>query len=170
MNNKRRLIFLILLGLTVAAVAGLIFYLSSQSMTASQKSGKMILEWILHLIKPDLNQLSPQAYTRMINIAQYRYRKIAHFLEFAALGLLLCWLFQALRWRCPRLLAWTATALYAISDEWHQSFQKTRTASWRDVGIDCAGALAGVLICYAVTRLLIKAKARKKASAPSPPE
>ena len=76
--------------------------------------------------------------------------------------LLLCWLLQALRWRFPRLLAWAASALYALSDEWHQSFQKTRTASWRDVGIDCAGALAGVLVCFALTLLLRKAKARKK--------
>ena len=122
----------------------------------------MVLERILRLIRPDLNQLSPQAYARMLNLSQIKFRKIAHFLAFGALGLLLCWLLQALRWRFPRLLAWAASALYALSDEWHQSFQKTRTASWRDVGIDCAGALAGVLVCFALTLLLRKAKARKK--------
>jgi VanZ family protein len=38
------------------------------------------------------------------------------------------------------------TALYAISDEFHQSFIPGRTSSARDVCIDLAGALIGIAL------------------------
>ena len=37
-------------------------------------------------------------------------------------------------------------ALFAASDEFHQSFVKTRTPSVRDVLLDVTGALLGLLI------------------------
>ena len=38
-------------------------------------------------------------------------------------------------------------AVFAASDEFHQSFVKSRTPSVRDVLLDIAGALFGLLIC-----------------------
>jgi VanZ family protein len=43
-------------------------------------------------------------------------------------------------------LSFSAAALYAASDEWHQSFVKGRGPSARDVLIDSAGALAACLL------------------------
>ena len=42
----------------------------------------------------------------------------------------------------------TNSAAFAASDEFHQSFVSTRTASAYDVMIDCTGALAAVLLCW----------------------
>jgi VanZ family protein len=39
-----------------------------------------------------------------------------------------------------------ASALFAASDEFHQSFVKSRTPSVRDVLLDVAGAFLGLLI------------------------
>jgi VanZ family protein len=39
-----------------------------------------------------------------------------------------------------------ACAVFAASDEFHQSFLKSRTPSVRDVMLDVAGALFGLLI------------------------
>jgi VanZ family protein len=36
--------------------------------------------------------------------------------------------------------------IYAVSDEFHQSFVPSRTATARDAGIDGAGAVFGVLL------------------------
>jgi hypothetical protein len=46
----------------------------------------------------------------------------------------------------PSLLAWLLTVLYAISDEFHQSFVPGRHASWGDVLYDAAGAFFALWI------------------------
>lgn len=42
-------------------------------------------------------------------------------------------------------LAWLVAVLYAVSDEWHQSFVPGRKAAATDVAIDGIGALLGLL-------------------------
>ncbi|MGD8632811.1 MAG: VanZ family protein [Anaerolineales bacterium] len=44
------------------------------------------------------------------------------------------------------LLAFIMALLFALSDEFHQSFVEGRTSSLRDVGIDSAGALIALII------------------------
>jgi VanZ family protein len=66
-------------------------------------------------------------------------RKIAHFCEYAVLGFLL------LQATGRESLAFVLGALYAASDELHQQFVPGRHAAVRDVVIDAAGVLAGVL-------------------------
>jgi VanZ family protein len=67
-------------------------------------------------------------------------RKIAHFAEYAVLGALLL---RALR---SEALAVAAGVAYAATDELHQHFVPGRHAAFRDVAIDAAGVLAGVLL------------------------
>ena len=66
---------------------------------------------------------------------------------FGALALLL-WRALALTTRLRRPWVWApvVTALYAITDELHQSFVPGRDPSLRDVAIDVAGALMAVAI------------------------
>lgn len=77
-----------------------------------------------------------------------------HFGEYAVLALLL---WQALR-ATPRLsrraasLAFLLTALYAISDEWHQYYVPGRYSDLRDVLVDVAGALAVLLLAQWLQR------------------
>jgi hypothetical protein len=78
-------------------------------------------------------------------------RKCAHVTEYAVLALLL---WRALRsvptLHTKRLLVFGAAllgcALFAASDEFHQTFVKSRTPSVRDVLLDTGGALLGLLI------------------------
>ena len=67
-------------------------------------------------------------------------RKIAHFCEYAILGALL------LRALGSEVLAVAAGVAYAASDELHQHFVPGRHAAVRDVAIDAAGVVAGVLL------------------------
>ena len=67
-------------------------------------------------------------------------RKLAHLAEYAILGALLC---RALR---RPGVAIAVAALYAASDEIHQSFVEGRHGAVLDVGIDTLGALVGVLL------------------------
>jgi VanZ family protein len=67
-------------------------------------------------------------------------RKIAHFCEYAVLGALLL---RALGRQAPAVAAGIA---YAATDELHQHFVRGRHAALRDVAIDAAGVLTGVLL------------------------
>jgi VanZ family protein len=56
--------------------------------------------------------------------------------------------------RSLMLLATVLAGLYAMSDEFHQSFTPGRTPSWMDVGIDTAGAALGAWIWARVKSML----------------
>jgi VanZ family protein len=71
-------------------------------------------------------------------------RKLAHIGEYAVLAGLLWRAFGGSGIRRPPLLFWTsflAAAVYAVSDEYHQSFVPGRFGSSLDVFLDSAGAL-----------------------------
>ena len=72
-------------------------------------------------------------------------RKLAHFTEFFALGLDLCWLMNMLRrnrWQAG-LLALGCGFLAACTDETIQRFVPGRGPGWADVGIDTLGVALG---------------------------
>jgi VanZ family protein len=75
-------------------------------------------------------------------------RKLAHIGEYAVLTVALSWAFQMYTSSRGRawLLAALAAALYAVSDEWHQTWILGRRGSFRDVGIDAIGIAASYAI------------------------
>lgn len=89
-------------------------------------------------------------------------RKLAHFSEFAALGITLAWLFgmlltrPAARYGLPLLCGVVAACI----DETIQIFSPGRYCSIVDVGIDSSGVLTGIL-CLMVLCVLWN-KLRKK--------
>ena len=74
-------------------------------------------------------------------------RKLAHIAEFAILTFLF-WRAMRLKNKKNRvLLSIDLALLYALSDEYHQSFILGRNGNWHDVGIDSAGILlAGLFL------------------------
>lgn len=101
------------------------------------------------------------------NFSQF-IRKIAHFMMFSILGMLSCCtgLCEFGKTKLKPLLKCTAIAssiciLYAIFDEIHQLFVKGRSAELRDILIDSAGSVLGILICiglYLTCQILRKNK------------
>ena len=73
-------------------------------------------------------------------------RKIAHFTEFAALGMLLGWLFGMLK----KKIAWPVLCgiSAACIDETIQRFVPDRGPSVKDVCIDSCGVLTGLILLY----------------------
>jgi VanZ family protein len=70
-------------------------------------------------------------------------RKLAHLTEFGILAVLV---WRALeRGRMAYVGAWVFATVYAMTDEWHQSFEPERTASVKDVFIDSCGALIALI-------------------------
>ena len=73
-------------------------------------------------------------------------RKIAHFSEFCALGLLLRWLWGMLVSRRAAMLSVACGLLAACIDESIQFFSPGRNPSLTDVGIDTFGVLLGIVL------------------------
>lgn len=71
-------------------------------------------------------------------------RKLAHFTEFASLGMCLFWLCSMLNKR--RLVALVCGALAACMDETIQMFAPDRGPSLFDVGIDTCGVITGMML------------------------
>ncbi len=85
-------------------------------------------------------------------------RKLAHFSEFALLGLLLRWLFAMLLTRTfPQFgMPLLAGFLVACLDEIIQSFVPGRNPSLFDVGIDTAGVVLGIVLITLIHNQIIK--------------
>jgi VanZ family protein len=81
---------------------------------------------------------------------------LAHTIQYAVFGFLAVRLFSAIRPGAPFSLvaaaAWALAVLYAISDEFHQSFVANRHASALDVAFDALGAAIGAGLGIAVLR------------------
>jgi VanZ family protein len=115
---------------------GVIFGVSTGTFSSEQTSRFIVP--LLHFLFP---WLSPQ----YVDLIHGLIRKAGHVAEYFILGLLL---FRAFRsdssqgWR-PRwaIYAVVGVIIYAVSDEFHQSFVAARGASLVDVGIDSAGGI-----------------------------
>jgi VanZ family protein len=109
---------------------------------------------------PILRWLDPQISWATLNAIQTIIRKLGHVTEYAILAGLM---WRALRggmvWKSKKsilfAIVWIACAVFAASDEFHQSFVPSRTSSFHDVMIDICGALIGLSICIA-TRKAVK--------------
>jgi VanZ family protein len=81
-------------------------------------------------------------------------RKAAHVLEYAVLAVLLYRAFVHTVFQSRRALSagivLLSCAAYAASDEFHQSFVPSRTATLRDVMIDLCGATIAVLLYWSI--------------------
>jgi VanZ family protein len=121
---------------------GLIFLGSTDRGSAGHTSG--LIEPLLHWLMPRLSQGS-------IDLIHHLIRKCAHLTEYAILGGLAL---RALsgsatfsarknRWKLAGA-ALAVAALYAASDEFHQSFVPSRGSSVYDVLIDACGASVGI--------------------------
>ena len=77
-------------------------------------------------------------------------RKLAHFTEFALLGMCLSWLFAMLRNKHIQIvaLAMSCGIITACVDETLQRLSAGRNPSLIDVGIDTAGAAVGVTLLF----------------------
>lgn len=83
-------------------------------------------------------------------------RKLAHFMEFAALGMVLFMLFSKKAAKCAKAFAFSAAA--ACTDETIQIFSH-RGNSIKDVALDCCGAAFGIFVIWLI---FVICKRRKK--------
>lgn len=161
--NRRRVVLILLL----LSWMGLIFWFSAQSGEESSALSGGLLRRILSLT-PHWNELSADGQALRISTFHTAFRKLAHFSEYAVLGVLASLVMREFspqerynkitgRVRCLLIPACFAL-LCAAADELHQAFVPDRAPSPRDVCIDLAGACAGILALALVLAVRAKRK------------
>ena len=122
----------------------LLIYLVSTDLGSSRNSSRFI--------GPLVRWVYPAATDEDIRVVQAVVRKTGHLVEYAILAILM---WRGRRVETGRWHRWTwgefaivvaLCALYAASDEWHQSFVSTRQGSPYDVMIDTVGAMVGMAL------------------------
>ena len=95
------------------------------------------------IIGPLVLWLFPHTTAETLATIQFFTRKLAHFTEYAILGFLAARAFRT----SPRwfLISAILIVVYALLDEYHQSFVPSRTASIFDSFIDMAGGLTALI-------------------------
>ena len=157
--------------LTVAVLINMavIYFFSEESKEESGDRSTGVVDLVVHLLYPDYDGLDWNTRMDIMESTHHLVRKLAHFLEFALLGFLSTglvlyvnrrkhWVKKWLEWLLPIVFC----LLYAISDEVHQIFSN-RGASAKDVMIDFAGALAGILIMQAISGVIRAVRKRRRA-------
>lgn len=102
------------------------------------------------IIGPLILWMFPHTSPETLATIQFFTRKVAHFTEYAILGFLAARAFRtsprpAIRNRWFLICA-TIVVVYALTDEYHQSFVPSRTASIFDSLLDMAGGLTALII------------------------
>ncbi len=127
----------------------LVIFSASADSASGQHSSRIIGPIIRWFYPP----ISPQALENAI----YLVRKTAHLTEYAVLAILL---WRALRKPPPFTWSWhtalaalVLAALYALTDELHQSLVPNREASAFDVVLDTCGAALGLALVWLILKV-----------------
>lgn len=138
------------------AVSVTIFLFSSQDAEKSSDVSEGVVKTILSETVKEYDQLPEEEQDKMVDEAHSATRKGAHFFLYTIWGILgssLAWLY-GIKGIKQLITVILCGAVYAGSDEYHQSFVSGRSAEVRDVFIDLSGIAAGLcivcLICLIV--------------------
>ena len=152
-----------ILSILLLAVFLMIFNFSSQD---GEKSGSLSREITINVTKDikTIQQLEQNKKEEVLNNIEHFIRKLAHFSLYTLVGILAMSLMSTYDLKLTRRIgiSFGIGAIYAISDEIHQSFIPDRTPLVGDVIIDSCGVLVGIGIVFAVISVVKKRQKRKK--------
>lgn len=145
--------------LPVIIMMGIIFTFSSKPAVNSRESSMTIANSILNIYEnfTDTRFQGTQR-TDKLGIIDHIIRKGAHFTEYAILAGTIFLHFSLRNRKGIKLilLSVALTAMYAATDEFHQLFVPGRSGEIKDVLIDTAGALTGVIILNLIINLFAR--------------
>lgn len=153
--NILRIILIILLLCTFFIIFGFSSQNGEQSSGISRKVTEIILK-----VSVNYNQLEEEEKEIVLHRTESIIRKIAHFSIYTVVGFLLMGLLSTYKlkekWRI--IITIVIGILYAISDEFHQSFSPGRSPKITDVYIDTLGIILGILLVILIRMIYKKIK------------
>ena len=141
---------------------GFIFSMSCENAEESSNTSGQTIKVVLSTV-PEFEKQPEEVKKNIIEELQFITRKSAHFIGYMILGILASGLILYYgNINKKYLLAFLICVIYAISDEIHQLFVPGRAGQVRDVLIDSAGSLLGIILVMALEKLLIKFNKKHK--------
>ena len=139
----------------------IIFGFSSQNGEQSGGISRKISETILK-VSSNYNKLEEEEKEIVLYRTESIIRKIAHFSIYTVVGFLLMGLLSTykLRDKWRMIITIVIGILYAISDEFHQSFSPGRSPKVTDVYIDTLGIIVGALLVILIRMIYKKIKTK----------
>lgn len=154
---KKKIAITVPVTILLLALYMIIFGFSAQDGEQSGRLSQMIsekcVEWFNSLSGKNLSRLFLE---RLAEYFEHPIRKLAHFLEYACMGVLVYALWSQWMNRGRRLCLLTVSWVFvsAALDEFHQLFVPGRYGSFVDVLLDTCGGAFGMLACLLLARWL----------------
>ena len=148
---------IILKGSALVLWCVVIFMFSANNADESNKQSNAVFNTVI-----EFDSLDTTAQAEYKDTATFIIRKLAHFSEYALLGILAfinLAMVKKLGYR--GLFAAVFSCIYASSDEIHQLFVPGRAGQVRDVLIDTSGAVAGILLAILIRKIWLKSREKK---------
>lgn len=145
MKNRKIIILRIFIIILILIWMNMVFGFSAQN---SSESSSLSM-WVASLITNDMD---------LQEVLEPYIRKIAHFSEYGAGGVLFFSLFSTFNLKDEKKLIFAIGVgfLYSVSDEIHQLFVDGRSGQIKDVYIDTLGVITGALIMCFIINLVKK--------------
>lgn len=160
-KKKARIIWLIVTIIWMAVIFSFSAREADESAAMSHSVGKEIGR----LVIPEFRSWSEDKQEQFAERIDFPVRKCAHASEYAVLGVLIlgtAYSFSEDQEKKSALISWCIGTAYAATDEFHQLFVPGRSCQFRDVCIDGAGVLAGVLLFSLIKHQIEKYREKKK--------
>ncbi len=157
MNSKKKYFTRYISFAAAFGIMLMIFLMSAQDATQSNSTSGGFIRMIAPFLKGNYQQLSSTEQEAFVASLQFIVRKGAHFSVYTLLGVLLSigmFTYERIRSAFKVIISFLICALYSLSDEIHQSFVPGRSCEFRDMLIDCSGALLGCLSVLAIYYLI----------------
>lgn len=142
--------------LPVVIWMGLIFYLSHQPAEQSSELSSGVVEMLLRILLVVFPIDGESTYLHFL------VRKAAHFFAYFMLSIFVMYAIRSLVTNLLKstFLSLLICILYAISDEIHQLYIPGRSGEVRDVLIDSAGSLSGLILYFIIVTCTITRRKR----------
>ena len=162
MNIKfKRILFAVLIIINCIVI----FNFSAQDSEKSSKTSGVVVNRVVNTISSVNKKVKEES---LRDIVTFYTRKAAHFSIYTLLGI---WLMNEantfdISKKRKMFISVMFGLLYAVSDEFHQSFVGGRSPEVRDVCIDTCGVLFGTIIVIIINKIVHKMKQSNKLPEP----
>lgn len=164
-KTSKKIVITIVAGIFLMMLYAVIFNFSAQDAEESGSLSRTLSERCMEIF----NSLSGRQWSNAVMAKWAEYfehpiRKLAHFVEYACMGVLVhvLWSQWMKRGRGLYLLTVVWVAVSAAADEIHQLFVPGRDGNLADVCLDTCGGAFGLLVCVLGVKALVWRRRRRE--------